>query len=323
MPVAFEKRLPATVADIEDLGEGKDLFVRDIDGQRAQFVMPNDTERLTWVVYDDEAYIGIVNVWRGGGQPVWQVQSTGESFRILDDAVRALRRPSSWVEDRAKAVRWAEDMLADNSLVVISIETTDFEDTLAIQIAAATASGTVLLDECIRFESVDEPASAGLNGEGSARAATESTLAEILPRLSKVLQGHTLVAYSSDSGSQDLARGLTRHFGSPDAAAGWLGQAWWEDAMQPYAAWRGLWSHKDQAYQNIPLHDSETAVAGCHSLLAKLREMTMRPLSEFPESVCPSNLQESVSYCSGSGQSNASRMQLAGEPSKHQIGEAD
>ncbi|MFD9286576.1 hypothetical protein ACFWD7_57585 [Streptomyces mirabilis] len=274
MPVAFERRFPATVADIEDLGEAKDVFVRDIDGRRVQFVMPAGSERPTWVAYDGEAYIGIVHVWQGGGQPVWRVQSTGESFRILDDAVRVLRRPSSWSEERARAVQWAESMLADSSLVVIGIETTDFEDPMTMQIAAVTVNGTVLLEEDIRFDSVDEPASAGLQGTVSARAATESTLAEVLPRLSLIFQGHTLVSYDSASGRRDLERGLSRHFGSSDAAASWLGQAWWEEAMQPYAVWRGLWSLKDQAYRTVLSHTPETATARCHSLVAKLREMT-------------------------------------------------
>ncbi|MEU9271500.1 3'-5' exonuclease [Streptomyces sp. NPDC048251] len=295
MPVAFEKQLPATVADIEHLGEMKDVFVRDVDGRRAEFVMPVGTERPTWVVYDGAAYIGIVHIWRGDGQPVWRVQSTGESFRILDDAVRALRRPASWSEDRAQSVRWAANMLADNSLVVISMKTTDFKAALKMQIAAATASGTILLDEDIRFESVDDPASTSRNGTGSVRAATESTLAQILPRLSKVLQGHTLVSYDSESDRRDLERELTRHFGSSDAAAGWLGQAWWEDAIQQYAIWRGLWSHKDQTYLNMPSHDCETAVAGCQSLLAKLKEMTAPPFREPYGSFDSSDVQEPVS----------------------------
>lgn len=44
--------------------------------------------------------------------------------------------------------------------------------------------------------------------------------------------------------------------------------------MAPYAAWKGLWSITRGAYRYQPLGGTQDAVADCHQLLAKLRDMT-------------------------------------------------
>lgn len=46
-----------------------------------------------------------------------------------------------------------------------------------------------------------------------------------------------------------------------------------EDAMVPYAVWRGLWSVKRGAYRNQPLGGPQEAAADCKLLLAKLEQM--------------------------------------------------
>ncbi|MGW3692046.1 hypothetical protein [Streptomyces sp. NPDC005125] len=40
---------------------------------------------------------------------------------------------------------------------------------------------------------------------------------------------------------------------SPAPAEQWLNGCRWEDAMVPYAVWKGLWSVKRGTYRNQPL----------------------------------------------------------------------
>ncbi|MEV6576328.1 hypothetical protein [Streptomyces sp. NPDC051577] len=70
-----------------------------------------------------------------------------------------------------------------------------------------------------------------------------------------------------------LERELTRHHGSTAAAQEWLGQCRWEDAMVPYAVWKGLWSVKRGVYRNQRLGGPHHAVADARLLLTTIQTM--------------------------------------------------
>ncbi|WP_443031224.1 hypothetical protein [Streptomyces sp. 3213.3] len=50
------------------------------------------------------------------------MQTTHEAHRNLDDAVRALRRPSSWPREREQVAPWARRLLSDDSLLAVDME---------------------------------------------------------------------------------------------------------------------------------------------------------------------------------------------------------
>jgi hypothetical protein len=106
--------VPVTAWDVEDPAVWEDLFTRDVDERPVQFVRPADTDRPTWAAYEGGTYLGTVSAEPDGGRPLWRVQTTHEAHRNLDDAVRALRRPSSWPREREQAARWARRLLADD-----------------------------------------------------------------------------------------------------------------------------------------------------------------------------------------------------------------
>lgn len=87
-------------------GEWGDAFSRRVDGLPVRFVRPDDTERSTWAIYENERYLGTLHA-RPDGDGLWHVQSAAEQCLCLDDAVRVLRRPSSWSHQREQAARWA------------------------------------------------------------------------------------------------------------------------------------------------------------------------------------------------------------------------
>ncbi|MCY0924225.1 hypothetical protein OS965_40030 [Streptomyces sp. H27-G5] len=74
-----------------------------------------------------------------------------------------------------------------------------------------------------------------------------------------------------------LERELTRHHASTIDAQGWLGHCRWEEAMVPYAVWKGLWSVKRGVYRNQRLGGPHNAVADARLLLTTLRTMATPP----------------------------------------------
>ncbi|MFI9824399.1 3'-5' exonuclease [Streptomyces sp. NPDC052013] len=258
---------------MDDLAVWEALFVREVDELPVQFVKPADTDRPTWAVYQDGAYLGTVSGEHDGGRTTWRVQTTREVHRCLDDAVRALRRPASWPQEREQAARWAAALLANGSLLVVDVETTGRENPYAVQIAVVDRAGDVLFNEYVRPQAVIEPAAIAVHGITPQRVATAATFGQLLPRLAATLHGRAVVAYNAAFDRTVFERELRRHLGDACTARDWLGHIRWHDAMAPYAVWHGLWSAKRGTYRRQPLGGPHDAVADCHLLLDTLHTM--------------------------------------------------
>ncbi|MET7458454.1 3'-5' exonuclease [Streptomyces sp. NPDC005574] len=258
---------------ITDPAQWQDLFTQDVDGQPVQFVRPADTDRPVWAAYEDGTYLGTVSAEPNGSRPLWHVQSTREAQHCLDDAVRALRRPASWPREREEASRWARRLLSDKTLTALDVETTGLQNAFAVQIAVVGRDGSVLLDAYVQPDAVIEPDAVAVHGITPERLASAAAFGRLLPALTEVLHGRTVVAYNMDFDRTVLERELVRHYDAPAEAGQWLARCRWEDAMVPYAVWRGLWSVKRGAYRNQPLGGPHDAVADCKLLLAKLEQM--------------------------------------------------
>ncbi|MFE1775545.1 3'-5' exonuclease [Streptomyces sp. NPDC059008] len=155
------------------------------------------------------------------------------------------------------------------------METTGLEDAYAVQVAAVDRRGTVVFNEYVQPNAPLEPAAVAVHGITPDRLAQAPVFAELLPRLTDVFHGTTAVAYKMDFDRGVIERELHRHHGDPAAADAWLARVR-EDAMVPYAVWRGLWSVKRGAYRNQPLGGPHDAVADARLLIAKL-EMAATP----------------------------------------------
>jgi DNA polymerase-3 subunit epsilon len=265
---------PVTTAqETGDPADWDDLFARAVDERTVHFVRPADTDRPTWAVYEAALYLGSVTAQSDTGEPLWRVQGHHETHADLDDAIRALRRPPSWAYEREQAADWARCLLADDSLLAVDVESTGLENAYAVQIAAVDRSGTVVFNEYVQPNAVIEPAAIAVHGITPERVAQAPDFAQLLPRLTDVLHGRTALAYKMDFDRGVFGRELTRHHGDTAATAQWLGRVRWQDAMAPYAVWRGLWSVKRGTYRNQPLGGPHDAVADCRLLLAKLEQM--------------------------------------------------
>jgi DNA polymerase-3 subunit epsilon len=252
----------------------EDLFTHHVDEHKVQLIRPAGTDRPIWAAYDNGQYQGAVTAERHDGQaPLWRVVATQEEHACLDDAIRAMRRPSSWPRERDEAARWARRLLADGSFLVIDVKTTGLDNGYAVQIAAVDRRGTLVFNEYVQPNAVIDPAALVVHGISPERIAQSAAFGELLPAFTDVLRGRTLVSYNAGFAHGVLERELIRHHGDVAAVKQWMDRLNWEDAMMPYAVWRGLWSAKCCMYQLVPLGGLHDAVADCRLLLAKLEQM--------------------------------------------------
>ncbi|MFD3537813.1 exonuclease domain-containing protein, partial [Streptomyces sp. NPDC058664] len=203
-------------ASAEDVGVLEDVFTRDVDGCPVQFVRPADSDRPAWAVYHDREYAGMVRWDRDHGRPAWRVQGTEQSFRDLADVVRFLRRPVSWLFERERVARWARCLLADPSMLVLDCETTGLENPYAVQIAVLDRNGTPVFQEYLQPHAVIEPAAVYIHGITPQKVAHAPAFAELLPRLTELLHGRTLVGYNMPFDRCVFERELTRYYRNPE-----------------------------------------------------------------------------------------------------------
>ncbi|MFF7452554.1 MULTISPECIES: exonuclease domain-containing protein [unclassified Streptomyces] len=196
-----------------------------------------DTDRPSWAAYDDTRYLGTLHA-QVDLDGVWYVQSTRERHLRLDDAVRALRRPPTWPEERERVRRWARTCLDDLRLLVLDVQTTGLGDAWAVQIGLTDRYGTALIDEVINPLNDIEPAAARLHGITHSRVSASHTFSTLLPDLTRLITSRRCVAYNAPFDRGVLERELRRHYNDPLRARAWLQACSFEDAMHPYATWK-------------------------------------------------------------------------------------
>ncbi|AJC62090.1 3'-5' exonuclease [Streptomyces sp. 769] len=256
---------------VEDWGHCLEYVV---DGTPVELVRPCDTERPTWVAYENTRCLGTLHALidtRG----TWHVQTANEEHVRLDDAVRALRRPPTWSQDRDRARQWARDCLNDPRLLIIDIQTTGLHNAWAVQIGLTDRHGTALVDELVHPRAEVEPAAVALHGISAGRTTTSPTFSMLLPELTGFMAGRRCLSYNAAFDRGVLERELRRHYKNDRLQAeAWLQKCTWEDAMRPYAAWKGLWSARYRSYRYQPLGGVYKAVANCRRLLSTMQHIS-------------------------------------------------
>ena len=200
--------------------------------------------------------------------------------------------------DRADAARWAAEVLADPSAVVLDTETTGLWDAVMVEIAIVTSAGEVLLDTLVNPQQTIPEDAQAIHGITDAMVADAPTFGELLPRLETVLTDRRVVIYNSPFDTGIIQNELCRLWHGPDAhdAYGeggdhrerwaqeqecerqrgqWLARvpARIECAMEQYAAWFGDWHDYWQDYTWQPLRGGHRAAGDCAAVLDRLRTM--------------------------------------------------
>ncbi|MGW6577576.1 exonuclease domain-containing protein [Streptomyces sp. NPDC054945] len=246
------------------------LFTQDIDTVPVHCVRPADTDRPTWAIYQRSHYLGTLHARPGEG---WYVQASRELHTDFANAIRALRRPPTWLRVRARAVEWARLTLGDPDLRVVNIQTTGLHDPRALQIAVSSANN-IVFNELINPNHHIEPDATRLHHHTQHTTRHAPTFSEVLPLLTETLQGRRCVAYNLPFVQHVLQSELTRHHRSTRLAANWLPTTGWADAMTPIAQWTGLWSAHHRAYCRQRLHSPHEAASKCRALLDSLNALT-------------------------------------------------
>ncbi|MBT2526983.1 3'-5' exonuclease [Streptomyces sp. ISL-99] len=247
------------------------------------FVRPVDTERPCWVAYEGGRYLGALHA-RTDGDGLWHVQTLGEQHAHLDDAVRVLRRPPSWPSARARAARWAENVLNDPDVLLVDVQTTGLGEAWAVQVAAVDGTGRTLLNELLNPLAPIARSASELHGITAAHLTRSPRFADLLPQLSGVVAGRRCVAYNARFDRGVIARELLRHHDDASRVRAWLGRSRWEDAMGPAAVAIGLWSADRLRYRNQRLGGPYDAAGKCRALLRCLHHLA--GLAEPAARVC-------------------------------------
>lgn len=249
-----------------------DLFTRTVDERPVRLVRPIDTDRPSWAAYDDGRYLGTLHA-QTDLEATWYVQSTRERHLRLDDAVRALRRPQTWLEERERVRRWARTCLNDPQLLVLDVQTTGLGDAWAVQIGLTDRHGTTLVDEVIDPLHDIDPAASALHGITGNQTSSAPTFSALVPELTHLMTGRRCLTYNAAFDRGVLERELSRHFHNTARTQTWLARCTWTDALQPYATWTGLWSAHRRSYRYQPLGSAYEAIANCQLLLATLEQI--------------------------------------------------
>ncbi|WP_199546343.1 3'-5' exonuclease [Streptomyces sp. N35] len=269
----------------------QDIFCQAVDGVPVQFVRPIDTERPSWCAYEQHTYLGTMHAQhdlQDGTWPLWHVQALAERHPTIEDAVRAIRRPASWSADKEQARRWAADLLADPSLLVLDVQTTGLTDPWAVQIGIVDQDGRTLLNEVVDPRAPIEPAAARLHGICEQRVAQAATFGDLVPSLTDILKDRRCVAYNLAFDRGVLRRELQRHHGAAAAASRSLAGCRWEDAMPPVAAWKGLWSAQRSGYRYQQLGSRYEAIANCRAVLETLQILSSDAMAPWSRYAAPS-----------------------------------
>ncbi|MFI7095915.1 3'-5' exonuclease [Streptomyces lydicus] len=186
--------------------------------------------------------------------------------------------------------RWAQQTLADDSLLAFDLETTGLGKAWAVQIAAVDRSGNVLVNELVNPLAEIEPGAIAVHGITPDRVRDAPTFSQLLPRLSDIFRGRLCLAFNVTFDRGCIEREVRRHHQShgpypvlpgPDvehpAVQEWMTACCWEDAMMPYSVWKGLWAANRGRYRPQRLGGPHDAVADCLTMLRRLEEMAANP----------------------------------------------
>jgi DNA polymerase III epsilon subunit-like protein len=177
-------------------------------------------------------------------------------------------------EDRAAAVQWAQETLADPGAVVLDTETTDLYGEM-IEIAVLTMRGAVLLDTLVCPTGglgPISPAATAVHGLTMVEVADAPTFAQLAGQVAALLaRASRIVAWNSAFDYFTLQRtcalAQVEDFAQATATR-------WTCAMEWYAQWWGEWSEYHGDYRWQPLGGGHRAREDCLVVLARLRAMT-------------------------------------------------
>jgi DNA polymerase III subunit epsilon len=192
---------------------------------------------------------------------------------------------TTWQRDRAKAARWAADLLArpPGEVLILDSETTDLDGYL-VELAITDTTGRVVFGARLTPPVDVGDEAAAIHGLTGAHVDEMVPFTAIVEPLEAVLFDRTVVIYNATYDTDILFRELERHYDTQlwsvhrpwDSGypARWLSHSTWECAMARYSAFVGE-IHPyfgDYRWQRLPGGD-HTALGDCLATLDVLHTM--------------------------------------------------
>ena len=181
----------------------------------------------------------------------------------------------------AELADWAREVLADPDTVILDTETTGLEDDARIlDLAVTNVAGDILVDTLVNPGEPIPAEATGIHGITDADVAGAPSFADILVKLTGVLDGKRCLIYNEPYDVARLRHELTVHYrqaghAHPDASAdAWIDGMRFEDTMIPYSDWYGDWSDYWGNYTWQPLYGGDhRALSDCRAVVERLKEM--------------------------------------------------
>lgn len=182
------------------------------------------------------------------------------------------------IKDRRAAHKWARDVLADPTTVILDTETACLvpvtKEVTVIEIAIIDTSGAVLFNSRVKPTVGIGAGATAVHGIRDQDVADAPAFEDIFADLSRVLFERRRIVYNVefDGGHLDQACWRTMR---PGFALGKRPEGWIECAMHMYAAYCGQWSDFHQSYTWQPLpFKGHTALEDCNAVLRLLQMMS-------------------------------------------------
>jgi DNA polymerase-3 subunit epsilon len=174
--------------------------------------------------------------------------------------------------DRAAAVAWARDVLADPGAIILDTETSGLDGGAEIvEIAVIDVAGNPLLDTLVRPGRLIPPEATAIHGIADADVVGAPAWSEIHERVGELLRAASqIVIYNADF-DRAMLRQTQKRYGLPGFEV--------EDdkytcAMEWYAAYCGQWSDYHGSYRWQPLWGGDhRALGDCLATLNRMRAM--------------------------------------------------
>ncbi len=175
---------------------------------------------------------------------------------------------------RKVAARWARDVLAQGTALILDTETTGLEDDAEIiEIALVRLTGEVVLKQLVRPTRPFPPEASAIHGLREVDVQNAPSWAEVWPQVERIFQDNpNLIIYNAAYDKRLITQSCTLA-GIPAPSWKWLTSIS-ACAMEWYAQYVGEWSDYYQSFRWLPLPSAgHRAVDDCQATLTVLQEM--------------------------------------------------
>lgn len=242
-----------------------------IDGERVNVFKHTDPQKDTFHFFAEAGYAEVMEAMKVDDVLTWKKFPISVGMQKKDNwwnVSQVYQRLPSDKPDapeetpKMQAVRWAKELVDEDSFVVLDTETTglnNFVKDEPVQICVLASDGTVLLDTLLKTEVEIERDAAAKHGITKEILAAAPSFAEVRDKLRAAIGDKRVIVYNAD-----FDKGILRN---ANGDATWEFGDVWECAMEQYAQFWGDWSafHGSYRWQSLTDACEQQGITGIQS----------------------------------------------------------